>query len=198
MPLHQQLVIFDMDGTLIRTTLDFDRIRHEIGLPPGPILESLEAMTPQQRREAEMILQRHEAEAAATSELQPGAESVVGAIRRAGMPIALMTRNSATSVEMMYRRHRLAFDLVWTRDDGPMKPAPEPVLAICRRFEVDPAACWVVGDYHFDILCGRAAGARTVLMLEPQRTRPPWADEADIVIRELTALLPHLGVEPPA
>jgi len=39
-----EAIIFDMDGTLTVPVLDFDRIRSEIGLPAGPILESLLAL----------------------------------------------------------------------------------------------------------------------------------------------------------
>ena len=36
-------IIFDMDGTLVDSRLDYDAIRREMGLPAGmPILEGLE------------------------------------------------------------------------------------------------------------------------------------------------------------
>ena len=54
------MVIFDLDGTLTVPALDFDAIRAEIGLPPGPILESLERLSQAERRRAEEILHRHE------------------------------------------------------------------------------------------------------------------------------------------
>ena len=69
------VAIFDMDGTLTKPQLDFDRIRQEIGLDGVPILEAMEAMSPEERARTEAILHRHEAEAAATSELQLGAPS---------------------------------------------------------------------------------------------------------------------------
>ena len=79
------VAIFDMDGTLTKPQLDFDRIRQEIGLDGVPILEAMEAMSPEERARTEAILHRHEAEAAATSELQLGAARVVSAIRDAGI-----------------------------------------------------------------------------------------------------------------
>ena len=44
-------VIFDLDGTITQPYFDFDAIRQEIGLArdSGPLLESMEKMTPQQR-----------------------------------------------------------------------------------------------------------------------------------------------------
>lgn len=194
MSLKPQVVIFDMDGTLTRPYLDFAHINVEIGVE-GPILEALAEMTPTERARAEAVLERHEARAAAESELQPGAVEVLAAIREHGLPLVLMTRNSRVSVEAVQQRHGLTFDRVRTREDGPYKPSPEPILAICRELGVDPRGAWSIGDYHFDILCGHAAGATTVLLLESAAPRPAWADEADHVIYELGALLPLLGLD---
>src|SRR5262249_26341855 len=92
--LNNKAVIFVMDGTLTRSTLDFDLIRAEIGIAEGPILEAVAQMPPEDRARAELILRRHESAASAANELQPGAAKVVAAIRAARIPVALMTQNS--------------------------------------------------------------------------------------------------------
>lgn len=188
------IVIFDMDGTLTRPYLRFDAIRREIGVAEGSILEAIAGMPAARRDRAEAVLRRHEAEAAANSRLQPGAADVVAALHRAGVPVALMTRNSLRSAETVQRLHGLAFDLTWTREDGPTKPAPEPVLAICQALGARADAAWVVGDFCDDLRSGRAAGAQTVLFLEAGRERPSWADEADHVIHTWPELPALLGV----
>lgn len=185
-----------MDGTLTVPVLDFDRIREEIGLDSGPILEAMHDMSPEDRARTEAVLRRHEDAAAAASTLQSGAAEVVAAVRNHGAAAALMTRNSLRSATLFCERHGIAFDLVWTREDGPMKPSPEPVFEICRRLGVAPADSWVIGDFRYDILSGSAAGAKTVLFLAPDQARPDWADEADIVIRCLPDLLTCLGIGP--
>lgn len=183
----QTAVIFDMDGTLTRDRHDYDLIRTEIGLGREPILEAVQRMSDAERRRAEEILHRHEAAAAADSELQPNAEAVLRRLTNAGIPVALMTRNSRMSVETLLARHQLRFDLIRTREDGPFKPSPEPVLALCAALRVRPADSWVVGDYRYDIDCGRAAGATTVL-LHGGPQPPDWAREADFVIADLMQL----------
>lgn len=190
----RRVVIFDMDGTLTRPYLDFDLMREEIGLEPGPVLESVLAMSPEDRMAAEAILQRHEDEAAAASELQPGAAEVVAAVREAGMSAALMTRNSRRSVDMVLGKHGLSFDLIRTREDGAMKPSPEPIFDICRRLNTDARQSWSVGDFHYDILCGAAAGSTTVLLWPADGARPDWASEANHVIGDLRELLPLMGI----
>ncbi len=189
-----QAVIFDMDGTLTVATIDFDAIRAEIGIAHGPILEAVLLMTGEQRRRADAILHRHEADNAAISRLQPGAAEVVVAIRSAGIRVALMTRNTRESTSVFIQRHGIEFDLLRTREDGPMKPSPEPILDICRAFGVSPTDTWAIGDFHFDILCANAAGSVSVLFHDPAIPRPQWAGEADHVILNLRELLPMMGL----
>ena len=181
-----------MDGTLTEPFLDFDRIREEIGLPKEPLLEAVMRMPPTERARAEAILLRHEAAAAAESRLQPHAREVVTAIRAARIPVALMTRNTRESTDAFRRRHGLTFELVRTREDGPIKPSPEPVHAICQALGANPANTWVVGDFHYDIMCANAAGAISVLYLDGSTARPAWAANARHEItdlRQLTAIL---------
>lgn len=187
------LVIFDMDGTLTVPRLDFDAIRAEIGLPPGPILESVATLPPVERARADAILMRHEAEAAAESVLQPGAERVIAALRAARVPVALMTRNSRISVARLLERHSLRFDRVRTREDGPQKPSPEPVFDLCAAFSVRPGEAWVVGDDRFDVQSGRSAGATTAL-LPHGSAREAWMTEADHLLGGLAELLTLWGM----
>lgn len=186
-------VIFDMDGTLTRAVLDFDLIRAEIGIVGETILEGLAKMDADSRRRADEIVARHESDAAAGSELQPFAEECVRTLRAAGVPVALMTRNSRKSVETVLARHNLAFDHIRTREDGPFKPSPEPVHEICELFGVSTKDAWVVGDFRYDLECGRAAGAKTILFIESGAS-PDWAHLADNVVRDLREIPPLIGV----
>ena len=190
------VVIFDLDGTLTLPCLDFDAVRREIGLPTHPstpVLEALAAMAPDARAAAEAILHRHEERAARASELQEGALEVIATLRGQGIPVALLTRNTRRNVQTVRLRHGLEVDCIYTREDGPVKPAPDAVLAICQRFHTSPRSAWVVGDYLFDIQAGNAAGATTVLMIGDS-TVPEFADQAHHVIRRLPELLTLLSL----
>jgi HAD superfamily hydrolase (TIGR01509 family) len=186
-------VIFDMDGTITEPCLDFDTIREQIGMArdAGPILEAMEKMTRDERRRAEDILHRCEARAAEASVLNDGVHEVLDWLGRAKILTAVLTRNSRVSAETVTAKHDLRFDHVRTRQDGAIKPSPDPVLAICDALGVDPADTWMVGDYLFDVQSGRAAGTRTALLWQ-QPELPDWSDQADHVIRQLTDLIPLL------
>ena len=141
-------VIFDLDGTITQPYFDFDAIRQEIGLAPdsGPLLESMEKMTPQQRAEAERILHYHEKRAVAESKLNPGAEQSLSALRAAGIQIGILTRNKRDNAFAIARKHNLQFDAVIGREDGPVKPDAFGVLQLCRQFGVEPRETLLVGD----------------------------------------------------
>jgi len=180
-------VIFDLDGTITQPCLDFDQIRADIGAIQGPILEAMETLAAPQRRRAEEILQRHELWAAENSQLNPGAGETFARLRGEARFLAVITRNRRDSVERVCRRHELSFDAVVTREDGPVKPDPFPVLEACRRLKLAPGECLVVGDYLFDLLSARRAGAWAVLLT----SQPSWQQyrqEAHCVIERLADL----------
>jgi HAD superfamily hydrolase (TIGR01509 family) len=171
------LVIFDLDGTLVEPALDFDAIKREIGLPADqPILEAMEGLDEAARGGANRILDRHEEEAAARSRLMPGARRLLAWLRRRGIRVAVLTRNSRTSVRRAARRHRLRFDAVVAREDKKPKPSPDGVRHLMAACGAGPDETVVVGDYRFDVEAGAAAGCRTVALVAPPA--PPWAARA--------------------
>jgi HAD superfamily hydrolase (TIGR01549 family) len=183
---YLRAVLFDLDGTLVTGELDFDAIREEIGDVTGPILEHIESASPDDRLRATEILERHEEEAANRCRLNAGAEELLNFLRARGLHLGLLTRNSRTSVDHVCRRHKLYFDVIVSREDGPPKPSPEPVLTACRALGVDARQSLMVGDYKYDIQAGRAAGAWTALLCDRNRFLPDV--EADFEIQTLTDL----------
>ena len=105
--------------------------------------------------------------------------------------VGLMTRNSRRSVDSFLAKHQLAFDAIRTRDDGINKPSPEPVWALCRSLNVEPADTMLVGDYLFDLQAARAAGSLAVLIVHGNEM-PEFADQADEIIGSLCDLGPLL------
>lgn len=185
-----EAVIFDMDGTITRPRLDFRKIRAEIGVPE-PLLENLLAMEEgPARRRAWDILERHEREAVALSELNDGAADTLRRVDDIGLRTALVTRNSRASVEGILARHGLRFDAFVSREDAPVKPSPEPLLRICAGLRIEPSRALMVGDFKYDVMSGRAAGTRTCLLTNG--SPPRFEVESDYVIEALPDLVPIL------
>jgi HAD superfamily hydrolase (TIGR01549 family) len=157
-------VIFDLDGTLVDSNLDFAAIRRDMGLGPEPILEAMERLSPERRLECERILLRHERAGAARATPIHGAIEWLNHLDECGIPRAVFTRNSRAVVEVALERCALDFEHVFAREDAPPKPDPEAILRLCRSWGVQPRNVLVVGDYVYDLLAGRAAGAASALV----------------------------------
>jgi HAD superfamily hydrolase (TIGR01509 family) len=189
-------VIFDLDGTLTEPLLDFDAMRAEIGLPPGPILEQLEHADAATRARADVILRRHEREAIERATLADGCRELLERLTALRVPAAILTRNVREVVDTFTRAFGFSFAGAYTREDGPHKPSPAGVFALCELMGVAPAETLVVGDYKFDILAGRAAGCPTALVLGTHRPAPhelPEWGPPDVVVTSLRELLPRFG-----
>ncbi len=183
-------VIFDLDGTITQPYFDFDAIREEIGLPrdSGPVLESMEKMAPQQRRFAEGILHLHEMRAVTESRLNAGAKETLESLRAAGIRVGVLTRNKRSNALAIAGRHNLKFDAVIGREEGPVKPDCFGALRICLQFGVKPEETLMVGDYLFDLVCAKTAGAVAVLLANNKQAGE-FARHADFVIENIEQIL---------
>lgn len=183
-------VIFDLDGTLIDSQLDFDAMRREMGFATGkPILETIEALPEgEERNRCLEILHAHERRGAESATVIPGASELLADLSRLGLPQAILTRNSRGMTELALQRLGLAFSQVLTREDAAPKPDPAGLWHICQAWDVSVDEVLFVGDFHFDLLAGRAAGIATVLYAPA--APPDYAEEADYVIADLRDLSP--------
>ncbi len=163
-------VLFDFDGTLTCPgALDFAAIKQDLGCPPDmPILEYLAICPGPERPRLLAILEERENAAAGASVPNAGAETCIGTLRRRGLLLGILTRNSLKSVTRAlqgFDRVTLSdFEAIVTRDESPPKPHPGGVLQAGRVMGVQAAEMVVVGDFRFDVLAGHAAGATTVLL----------------------------------
>jgi HAD superfamily hydrolase (TIGR01549 family) len=174
-------VIFDLDGTLVDSALDFDVMRREIGLPPGePILEAIAQMPPSEARRALSVVERHEQVGAERAVLLPGVADFLAELAGRGMLAAIITRNSRVITDAVLRKAPLAFSLALTRDDGPIKPDPWCVEEIRRAWGAPRESVALIGDSIYDIQTGRRAGVRTALYTGG-RARVAGAELADFV-----------------
>ncbi len=186
-------IIFDMDGTITECDVDFVAIRREANLPDVPILEYIESLHEQRRKkEVLAVLEKHEARAAEISRLRQGVTEVLEKLREKGIKTALLTRNSSRSVKTILRKHNLKFDVIVTRDDAPPKPSPQPVLLISKKLGLQPEELLIVGDFHFDIQAGKAAGAKTAFLMNSIHHAP---NDADYQIHNLRELLQIIGTQ---
>lgn len=189
-------ILFDLDGTLtFPGALDFPAIKREIDCPVDiPILEYLETLPAERKEALGKILESKEAEAAAKSCPNAGAEKCLAALKQRGLLIGIITRNSIESVRLTLERFRgVTFDdfaIIITREDFPPKPHPEGVHQAARSMGLSTSELLVVGDFRFDVMAGKAAGALTVLLTNKKKPAlDPGDPEPDYTIESLEEIL---------
>jgi hydrogenase expression/formation protein HypE len=192
-------ILFDFDGTLTRPgALDFPAIKRELNCPPDiPILEYLETVPAELKPELMKILESEEEKAAEDSLPNVGAEECLLTLREKGVLLGIITRNSLPSVRLALERFETVrlhdFSTVITRDDSLPKPHPGGVHKACERMGVAASELMVVGDFRFDVIAGKAAGACTVLLTNGRSSvmapGDPEPDHTVACLKEILQLL---------
>jgi HAD superfamily hydrolase (TIGR01549 family) len=179
-------LIFDMDGTLTRPTLDFQAIRREIGIPSGDLTVEIPKLPPGQQKKAWAIVEEHEERAMAAQELQDGSLDLLIRCRKAQIRLGVVTRNLKKSVEHLCMKYSLQFDAVVTREFHFVKPHPAPIMHMLDLWRILPRDALTIGDYLHDIDSGRAAGTSTCFFQNPGL--PFYGQNADFVVASMDEL----------
>ena len=181
-------VIFDMDGTITAPYFDFNKIRDEAGIGDIDMLDYLGTAVGVEHARVTAVLKKFEDAGVDGAELNRGARELLDELARREMPTALLTRNTRRSVDGVCRKLNLKFDITVTREDGPHKPAPEPIWEIARRWGAEPGEVLMVGDYKWDVLCAKNAGAPSAMLTNGEPV-PDWAKDATYIIATLAEVI---------
>ena len=208
-------VLFDMDGTLVETDIDFPLMKREMlalgeryGIPASElqgldilgVVDGVAARLQEQGRATEADRVRQEAfdrlEAIELVHCRdarpiPGATELLHALREAGLKVGIVTRNCRSGVRLSLERTGISADVLLTRDDViRTKPHPDHLHQALETLGVRPEEAVMVGDHWMDIQGGKAAGTRTIGFLRPSRPRDLFDKVApDLVITSLTELI---------
>ncbi|HET7014275.1 MAG TPA: HAD family phosphatase [Streptosporangiaceae bacterium] len=193
-------VLFDMDGLLVDTEPIWFEVEisvmarlgagewtpaDQLELVGGSLAKSVAYMISRAARPADpdevaTWLVDGMAELLATREIEPlpGAVELIGAVRAARLPYALVTSSErviADAVLGALARRGVRFDvIVCGADVVNPKPDPEPYLLGAKLLEVDPRCCVALEDSPNGVASALAAGCVTVAVpgLVPIEDRP--------------------------
>lgn len=182
-------VIFDLDGTLVSSELDFSLIKAQIGCPDNEDLLDFIAQlpSPYMREEAMNIVHQHELLDAQHATLLPGVSEAIALLNDRNIPMAIVTRNFDKAAALKLKNNPLPISTVLTRSDAPAKPDPSALNAIATLWNISADNLLYVGDYLYDIQAAHNASMRACLYA-PNET-PPYADQADYVLHDFYDLV---------
>jgi phosphoglycolate phosphatase len=208
-------VLFDLDGTLVETNIDFALMKQEMvalagthGIPASEVQDlnilavvdriatcvqanSGEEAAARVRQEAFEKLEQIELGHCEDSSAIPYAAELIDSLRHVGIKIGIVTRNCRSAAAFSMERGGIRADVLLTRDDvRNTKPHPEHLLLALELLDVEPAHAVMVGDHWMDIEGGKAARIRTIGILRPDRPEHFFdAAAPDLVIHDLKELL---------
>ncbi|MFC3093875.1 HAD family hydrolase [Alteromonas sediminis] len=159
-------VIFDLDGTLVESSLDFAKMRAEIGCPPNEdILTFIDNIAcPDEKAKAQDIVLQQEMDDAYNAKMLPIGEVMLKQVAQAKLPVGLVTRNCKQATEIKLSNNHISMDVVLTREDAPAKPDPTALLQIAEMWSIAPENLIYVGDYIYDQQAADNAGMRCQLV----------------------------------
>lgn len=163
-------VIFDMDGTIVDSRLDFDIIKKELKMPiEDDILSFIDELKDEnQIVEANNIVHKHELKGGNESTLIRDFRNFYNFLKFKNIPIALLTRNSKIVTELTLEKHSLDFDIVLTRDCAKAKPDPEGLFIICKHLNISHSEAIYIGDYLYDLDTAKNANMDSALILNEE------------------------------
>jgi phosphoglycolate phosphatase len=211
-----QLVVYDLDGTLIDAFADIwtcmNRALTDCGLPELP-LERVkagvgdgalnlarrclgEAHARHVDRVYERYMHHYTADPAAEARVYPGVLETLDRVRALGLHQAVLTNKPSSVAAASCTRLGIAqrVDGIWGEMPGrPLKPDPESLRAVARHFAIPIERTAMVGDYQADHDVARAAGARMIGatwgLFSRERTAALAPDAMIDAMDELPALL---------
>ena len=192
-------VVFDMDGTITKPNLDFKLMYERCGVSrENDLLAEIAKMPADKAAAALEVIDEMEAEGRRTLQFEPGAIELCRWLRAHSLPVALVTRNSAESVEHLHAAlcgpaGMPRFAPAISRDDAGIPPKPDPTAMqhISHRWSLAPETLLMVGDSPSnDVAFGKAAGAHTALVDSGRRVSEGVVSSggADLVVASLADL----------
>jgi len=180
-------IIFDLDGTLIQSSLDFKAIRQDIKCPGNQDLLQFVANLPLHEQQlAHDIISIHERRDAEESVWIKGAKEFVFQLIEHQVPLAIVTRNSRMATDLKCQRNDVPIELILTREDAPAKPDPSALLSIANTWTSKPERIAYIGDYLYDVQAANRANMLSCLYVPAGS--PEYASQATIVFRDFQEL----------
>lgn len=216
-----ELVVFDLDGTLVTAEIDFQAMRRAIRdlfialkFPidvlsmnsTQDLLRSAFAyadergITPIEisklRDKVYDEAAKYEWNGAKKAQLVPGAREILQDLKSYKVKIAILTNDNRAVAEYLLSKFDLTsmIDLLITRNEAPhMKPATEGLELILEYFSKTPAQTLFIGDSLIDIMTAKKIGIRCIARQSKLRTKEELLTEGAIaVFSTLTPIIPFL------
>ena len=177
-----KLAIFDMDGTVFKSHLDWLKIREELNIPPGGnILEEI-YMNDQVDKKRLKILENYEKENTLKTEPIKGIPDFLFYLQNGSITNVLLTNNNRENTHYLLNKFNLDFDLVMTRELKLWKPDPDVFFYAMKKTGFTAKETISIGDSHYDVKASRRANVPYIFIIKTPRSISLQKENPDIIL----------------
>jgi HAD superfamily hydrolase (TIGR01549 family) len=180
-------VIFDLDNTLVSSSLNFEKIRTTLGCENNiDILDFVDELPKSQQANANKLLVEFEVNDALNAKKLLGTDQLLALLSQLNIPCAIVTRNCREAALVKINNNNINIEILLTRADHKAKPAPDALLYLARFWKLPAENLLYVGDYLYDLQAAQNANTMSCLVTHGETI--DYANQASIVVNELTEL----------
>ena len=209
-----ELVIFDLDGTLIDSALDLavaleralaeegimryslDDLLQRIGVGSKNLLKELvnhDVLV--EKRVFEYYIKHYSTSMFANTQLYPSVKELLEKLK--GKTIALLSNKREAPCKTILKYFQIDHYFKMTLGGDSLrerKPSPEPILHICKALGFKPEQTVMIGDSPVDLEAGKLAGTMTIGILQGLTPGDIMKkNEAHLFIDQVGDLLSHIS-----
>ncbi len=179
-PAEASAILFDWDGVIAETQLDFSGIyKKYYDGKRAMLLEDAATLPPETRDALMQDLRELEVRGAYGAKRVPGISRILEWVASKEIPWAVVSRNCRESIAVAAESCGVRLpEIVRSRDDGTaVKPDPRALFETCGALGVPPSQTLFIGDFIYDMIGARRAGMRGVLVrraIDPDWS--PWLE----------------------
>ena len=176
-----ELIIFDLDDTLIRSSIDYSKIRLKLiklfpeeakpssihTFPILKLLKKLKAINDELHKEGRIIVETNERAAVKGAVVMKGAENLPELLHKFNLTGVIYTNNSRDTVNLYQAKSEFTFlnkfNIITRNDVNNPKPDPEGLLKIIDDFKLSNSNTIYIGDSYIDSEAASKANIEFIL-----------------------------------
>ena len=187
-----KLVIFDMDGTVFKSFLDWKKIKKELDVKEGKsILKTIYNGNNIDKKRLNILL-KYENDNTKRAYPIEGIDDFLKFLKSNSINTAILTNNNKENTYYLLNKYSLNFDLVITRESGLWKPSGRGFEFIMKEFSCNTSNTSVIGDSYYDIKASRDAKISDIYIIKNQHIEE---EEGVVYFKNYTELLPIFKIK---
>lgn len=161
-----KLAIFDMDGTIFESYLDWENIRKQLKIPDGSnILNEIYSGNKIDTQKLK-ILEEYERDNTLLTKPIEGIFEFITFLKAQNIKTVLLTNNNLENTFYLLTKFKLEFNLVITREMKFWKPEPSGFIYAIHYFRCFPDEVISIGDSIYDIQASKEAGIKNIFIIK--------------------------------